>query len=179
MTGAGITLAVVAVGGVLVAGAFALQAAHMRAAPSGASVGDVYTAMRVVKVVDPDTFDIDIGGGRIERIRPTLLDGVERGHRDFERGRKVLDTVLRQSRDLRVEVVKLDRWGWGKPRRPRLIAKVTARFPDIEHLNPRAQVPLGVAIVGLAMMDGEARRRPPFAIPYVPALRDVWKGMKE
>lgn len=177
MSGAGITLAMVAVTGVLVAGAFAL-----RAAPTGASAGDVYDGPRVVRIVDPDTFDIEVGGAlgarRIERIRPTLLDGVERGHRDFDRGRKVLDAVLRQSRALRVEVVKLDRWSWGPDRRPRLIARVTARFPAIEHLNPHARVPLGVAVVGLAMMDGEARRRPPFAIPYVSRLRDAWKGVE-
>jgi len=173
MTGAGLLISA-AVAGVVIAGAFALRAKPA----SAAAAGDVFHTPRVVKVVDPDTFDIDVGGGRIERIRPTLLDGVERGHRDFEHGRKVLDSVLRRSEDLKIVVVKLDRWTWGKDRRPRLIAKVTARFPAIGHLKPSARVPLGVAIVGLAMMDGEARKRPPFAIPYVPALRNAWKGMK-
>lgn len=174
MTGAGLSMAAVGVIIVLLAGALAA-----RAAPSASAVGDVYDAPRVVGVIDGDTFDIEVGplgARRVERVRPTLLDAVERGHRDHDRARSMLDRVLRGARDLRIEVVRLDRWGWGTPRRPRLIARVTARFPNVQHLDASARVPLGVAVVGLAMMDGERHGRPSWAIPYVPRLRAAWKG---
>lgn len=167
-------LAVLAVAVALLLGLGAV----LRAAPDvPVGAGAVFVDPRVVRVVDGDTFDIEVYG-QVERVRPTMLDAVERGHRDHARATEALAQVLHGARGLRIEVVKLDRWGWGKPRRPRLIARVTARWTSVPHLDARARVPLGVALVGMAIIDGEEAGRMPWAIPYVPALRKVWKELE-